>query len=402
MESYLNPPRNYILIKVLFGIILLILFTIITLFFTISIDQKVSFQQGEIIAKNPSSNILTPYESEVTALWVKEGAHVLIGDTLAILKNQSNSSNLIISNQALALQKQKIKRLQQQIHNLSKTILQQEQQHRFYTDKYKLDQKNASLQLNTLQHQVYSKKQTLAMLKKQVGTNAKLLQSGSISKLKFEESKQQYLEATNEYNSTHQAMQQAQSKDALLKNDLSSNSNQLSLSILQTQNNRDALSTQLKEEEIKFQQLQEQESYQATEVARSFIIADKAGAIANLYNQKTESNFLEKGKQLLSIVPQDTVGFYAKALLPQLEIREVEKGQKVHLQMNAFSFMKYGIIKGRVSFVNKNDQNEFYALIDITEENPAISLKNGYSLKGDIIIKRTKLYAFAFDKLFKR
>lgn len=402
MEYYLNPPRNYILVKTLFAIILLIFFTFLVLFCTLSIDQKVSFEQGEIIANSPSSNMYAPYEAEVLSLSVQEGDMVAIGDTLAILKNQSVTTNMIISDQEVALQAQKVKRLQQQITSLANTIKQKEQQRNFYSDKFKLDQKNATQFLNSLKRQVYAKKQTLAILKQQVSTNTKLLKHGSISKQEFEKHKQQYLEATTDYNSTLQEMQQANSQGALLDIELSSQSNNLGLSILQDQNARDAFLIQLTEERIRLQQLKEQETYQATEVAKSFIIADKAGAIANLYNQKTESNFLPKGNQLLSIVPQEATGFYAKVFLPQLDIRKIKKGQKTHLRMEAFSFMKYGIIKGEVSFINKTEENLFYAIIDITEENPSIQLKNGYALQGDIIVKRVKLYAFVFEKLFRR
>jgi len=402
MESYLNPPRNYVLVKALFFFIMLIFLTFIVLFCTLSIDQKVSFKKGEIIARNPSSNIYVPYEAEVLSIRVQEGDLVTIGDTLAILRNQSVATSLIISDQEVALQAQKVKRLQQQITSLANTITQKEKQRNFYSDKFKLDQKNASQYLNSLKRQVYAKKQTLAMLKKQVSNNSKLLENGGISKQEFEEHKQRYLEATNDYNSSLQAMQQADSQSALLDNELSSKSNELGLSILEDQNNRDAFRIQLTEEKIRLQQLKEQESYQATEVAKSFIIADKAGAVTNLYNQKIESNFLPKASQLLAIVPQEATGFYAKVLLPQLDIRKVEKGQKAHLRMEAFSFMKYGIIKGEVSFINKNKDNLFYVIIDITEENPSIQLKNGYALQGDIIVKRVRLYAFVFEKLFRR
>ena len=315
MEFYLNPPRNYVLVKVLFAIIMLIFLTFIVLFCTLSVDKKVSFKQGEIIARNPSSNIYTPYEATVLSLPIKEGDMVAIGDTLAILNNASVSSSMVLSDQEVLLQEQKVKRLQQQISNLANTIQKKEQQHQLYSDKLQLDQKNAGLELNSLKKQVYLKKQTLDILKKQVNNNARLLKSGGISKQEFEESKQQYLEATNDYNNTLQAMQQSQSQGALLDNERSSNANQLGLSILQDQNNRDALSIELKEEKIRLLQLQEQESYQAKEVAKSFIIADKAGMITNLYNQKIESNFLEKGKQIFSIVPQDASGFYAKAYI---------------------------------------------------------------------------------------
>ncbi len=402
MESYLNTPRNYILIKVLFGIIMFILLTFITLLFTLSIDKKVSFEEGEIIAKNPTSMMIAPYEAEVISLRVQEGNLVNIGDTLAILKNQSVASNLVLSDKEVLLQQQKVKRLQQQITNLTATIQQKEKQRQFHSDKHQLNQTNATNNLRSLKQLVYAKKQSLAILKQQVSNSSKLLSKGSISKQEFEQVKQEYLDASSDYNIALQEMKQANSQEALLDNDFSTNLNELKLAVLEDKNEREALLIQLREEKIRVQQLKEQGAYQAKEVAKSFIIADKAGAIAHLYNQKTASNFLTKGAPLLSIIPQDSTGFYAKVLLPQIEVREVDKGQKAHLQLDAFSFMKYGIVKGKVSFINKDEENQFYALIDITEGNPTIRLKNGYSVKGDIIVKRIKLYAFAIEKLFKR
>lgn len=403
MEYYLNqPPRTYVLIKILFAIVLLIVATFIILFCTLSVDQKVSISKGEIIAQNPSSDFFVPYEAVVSDLRVQEGIVVQIGDTLAILQNTNVEFDFANMQKNLQLQEQKVVGLQGQIASLNKTIQQQEQQRKLYADKHQINQTNAQLDLKSLQQQVYTKQQSLAMLKQQVNNSTQLLKSGGISKTEFDALKQKYLEANTDYNILLKQMRQANGQDALIDNDYSTNINDFELSVLQNKDKKRTHAMQLEEERIRLQQLQNQLKYTETEVAKSYIIADKPGAVANVYNDRKESNFMAKGTLLFSIIPEETQGFYAKVQLPQTAIKEVEKNQQAQLRLQAFSFMKYGIIKGKVSFIHKNEKNEFYALIDITTPNPLIQLKNGYEVQGDIIVKRVKLYEFAFIKLFTK
>ncbi len=403
MESYLNQaPRTYVLLKVLFAIILLILTTFIVLFCTLSIDQKVSINKGEIIAQNPHSEFYVPYEAVVNELRVQEGAMVQQGDTLAILQNTGIEFDFANIGKNVQLQEQQVLGLQSQIASLDRTLQQQEQQRKLYADKNQLNKKNAQLGLKGIKLQVYAKQKSLTILKKQVATSKQLFEGGVISKIEYEDLQQQYLDASAEHSELVKQMQQADGQEDVLSNDYSTNLNEFELAILQNTNKKKGLAMQLNEERIRLQQLQEQVQYKESEVAKSYIIADKAGAIANLYNNRKAANFIQKGMLLLSIIPADAQGFYAKVQLPQTAIKEVEKGQKAQLRLNAFSFMKYGIIKGRVAFINKNEKNEFYALVDITEPNPLIQLKNGYEVQGDVIVKRVKLYQFAFEKLFKK
>lgn len=403
MEYYLNqPPRTYVLIKLLFAVVLLIISTFIVLFITLSIDQKVAISSGEIIAQNPQSEFFVPFESIVTELRIEAGTKVLEGDTLAILQNKSVEFDFATIDKNVALQEQQIIGLQGQIAHLHHTIQQKEQQRKLYADKHQLNQNSAKLDRSSIQEQVNAKRQNVAILKKQVANSVKLLNNGGISKREYEALQQEYLEVSTAYSLLLKKLQQVDGQDAFLDNDYATTLSEFELTILQSKNKKRALSIQLNEERIRLAQLTEQLQYKETEIAKSFIIADKAGTIANLYNHKKEANFLQKGTLLLSIVPEESIGFYAKVALPQTTIQEVAVGQKAQLRLNAFSFMKYGIVNGELSFINKNEKNEFYALVDITEPNPLIQLKNGYEVQGDIIVKRVKLYQFAFNKLFSK
>jgi hypothetical protein len=61
-----------------------------------------------------------------------------------------------------------------------------------------------------------------------------------------------------------------------------------------------------------------------------------------------------------------------------------------------------GILKGSVSYIPDRKPNEdFFVMIDVAPTDK-FQLKSGYSLKGEIIIERLKIYQFILKKLFKK
>ncbi len=125
------------------------------------------------------------------------------------------------------------------------------------------------------------------------------------------------------------------------------------------------------------------------------------GEVMNVYNLKFTQNFVSKGDLLLTLVPRRDK-YYAKVVVPQRDIRYVKVGQATHLKVDAFNFFEKGILEGEVSYVpERKPKEDFFVIIDLLP-NPRFQLKAGYSLKGEIIVERLKIYQFISKKLFRK
>jgi len=102
---------------------------------------------------------------------------------------------------------------------------------------------------------------------------------------------------------------------------------------------------------------------------------------------------------LLSLVPRKDK-YYARVLIPQRDISYLKKGQEAHLKIDAFNFQDRGIVRGQVSYIpDRKPKEDFFITIELTQDTP-LELKAGYTLKGEIIIERLKLFQFMRKKLF--
>ncbi len=137
--------------------------------------------------------------------------------------------------------------------------------------------------------------------------------------------------------------------------------------------------------------------YYDSEISKQDIIAEMDGIIGNVYNFKKSSNILKKNDLLISIFPINNK-FYAKVIIPQMDIWQVHVGQSVNLKIDAYYFYKHGITKGKVSYISEriNDNSEFYVLVDIDEDIKVPQFRSGYSIKSEIIIERLMLWQFIF------
>ena len=95
------------------------------------------------------------------------------------------------------------------------------------------------------------------------------------------------------------------------------------------------------------------------------------------------------------------------------EIKNVEVGQTVHLKFDAYNHYQYGIIKERVSYIDKYieddsksknfNKRQFYILVDIpTVEAEKLNIQNGLQVSGEVIIKKIKLYQYITNTLFTK
>src|SRR6478609_5739282 len=75
-------------IQLFFRILLGFSFLVVTGLVFLEINDSVAFQNGEIMAENPQTDLKAPFEAIPDSVFVKEGRSVRAGDTLIILLNE--------------------------------------------------------------------------------------------------------------------------------------------------------------------------------------------------------------------------------------------------------------------------------------------------------------------------
>lgn len=120
--------------------------------------------------------------------------------------------------------------------------------------------------------------------------------------------------------------------------------------------------------------------------------------------------------RLLTIAPEGSM-LYARLLVPTRAIGFLEEGQTANLQIDAFPFQRFGMIRGRISAIHPMvvrpgdvtypiDQAEAAYEVDVflprehvTAYGERRSLRPGMSLRADLPIDRRRLWQQLFDPL---
>lgn len=403
MEYYLKyPPREYQLIKVLFYILFGIVALMIVLLFTLKINETATIINGEIIAKTPPSSFIVPFESEVETLYVQPGQKVLLGDTMLVLQNNNLDQDLARTKQELINEEQKLANLKIRLTQLTKGISVQRSKEKLLLNKQRISEKNVDLRLDNLKEQLVNRKRALEISEERFKKDQQLFEKELLSGNQFKEREQQYLKAKEIYNATYNLLEREVNNEKNLGQNYLNQMSDFQLVLLKSESQKAELTAQIGATKIQIEQLKNQLNYTEKEAVKTFIIADKDGYVANLYNQFTNTNFLAKGTTILDLFPDENQAFYAKLMVSQANIRDVTEGQTTHLKVDAYNYLQYGIIKGEVIFINKAADGNFFVLTDLTPpQEGGIQLKNGFKVKGNIVLKKVKLYKFFFNKLFK-
>jgi multidrug resistance efflux pump len=219
------------------------------------------------------------------------------------------------------------------------------------------------------------------------------------------------LEMTNSYDNfvgykstlleSELTQKQAQSGASSLDNDFLWSQNALDLRVIDIQQRIKELNQQKTQTVKELENMIRSVNYLREQIKKQFIIAETDGQVQNLFNVKFSQNFVAKDQLLLSIVPaQDK--FYARVIVPQRDMRYIKIGQRAHLKVEAYNFFTKGILVGRVAYIPESKPKEdFFVNVELPDKT-SFDLKAGYTLRGEIIIERMKLYQFIVKKLFRK
>jgi multidrug efflux pump subunit AcrA (membrane-fusion protein) len=369
---------------------------------TFNINDSVSFATGEIIAEVPQIDYKAPFEAIPYKIFVEEGKAVKRGDTLMVLVNEQ-----------LRKDYQDAQSSYPSLQKVDTTIADLIQSTYSKIDNLKRE-KQLSSRVHTSQKIRVVNELKSASQKTSVNTDKLLvvaLSKLSMDSVLYAQKVISKLDITNSYDN-YLNYKNSLVESELAQNQIQSNSNNLDNEYLKTQNTEELrlieLNERIKELERErsasrkeLKAAMENLSFLGGEIRKQFIISGLEGEVMNVYNLKFTQNFVNKGDLLLSVVPKRDK-YYAKVVIPQRDIRYVKVGQATHLKVDAFSFFEKGILEGAVSYVpERKPKEDFFVIIDLSPS-PRFQLKAGYSLTGEIIVERLKIYQFISKKLFRK
>ncbi len=402
MKMWRMQPNEIYFIKFLFRLLAAFLILIVTCAITFNINDSIPFTAGEIVAEIPQMDYKAPFEGIPSKIFVEEGQAVKTGDTLLILINEQLNKDYESARSSYPSLKKidttityLIRSAYQKTDNLKKE--RQLNAQVYATQKVKtLDELTSATQRADM-----SAEKLLLVAKSKLKIDSNLFAQNVISKLDITNSFDNYLNYKRSLVESELARNQMQSASGSLENEYLKTQNALDLRLIDLNERIKLLerekSTAAKELRLATENL----TYLEGEIRKQYMMADFDGEVMNLYNQKYAQNFVNKGDLLLTLVPRKDK-YYAKVVIPQRDIRYIKVGQAAHLKVDAFNFFEKGIVQGEVSYVpDRKPKEEFFVMIDIS---PTIKfqLKAGYSLKGEIIVERLKIYQFILKKLFKK
>lgn len=390
------------LIKLFFTLLTVCFLLIFIISFTFNINDSVSFNSGEILPETPQHDYNAPFESYAEKIFVREGQKVNAGDTLLILANEQVRKNYeeaqtiydtaLEENEAtttlISITSEKIENLKKERElNAAAHISQKEKLTR---DLESADQK---VELNR------QKLMNVGLTKLKMDST--LFRDQLISKLEMTNSYDAYLNYRNGLLEVENARDQIQSNLNSVEDEFRKTQNLLDFKLIELHERQEELKKAKAVSDKDLKTALENLKFYRDEARKQFVISELDGEVMNMFNLRYSQNFVTKGDHLLSVVPARDK-FYARVIIPQSDLRYVKVGQEAHLKFDAFNVYENGILKGTVSYVpERKPKEDFFAIVDLSPQ-PDFVLKAGYSVKGEIIIERLKIYRYIAKKLFKK
>src|SRR5258706_2986735 len=389
-------------IKMLFRILVAFLVLVVLCVVTLNINDSVSFSAGEIIAEVPQLDYKAPFEAIPSKIFVEEGKAVKKGDKLMVLVNEQLRIDYRNAKSSFpSLQKidttiaDLILSTYSKIDNLKRERQLNTQAHTSQKIKVVNELKSAS------QKTEVSTKKLLVVALSKLSMDSVLYAQKVISKLDITNSYDNYLNYKNSLVESELAQNQIKSNSSNLDNEYLRAQNTEELRLIELNERIKVLEKERSDSRKELKTAMDNLAFLEGEIRKQFIISGMEGEAMNVYNLKFTQNFVSKGDLLLTVVPRRDK-YYAKVMVPQRDIRYVKVGQATHLKVDAFNFFEKGILEGEVSYVpERKPKEDFFVIIDLLP-NPRFQLKAGYSLKGEIIVERLKIYQFISKKLFRK
>lgn len=397
---YKTSAIRFIRIIFIFSVTLL---TILTgLLFLLNMNDTVSFKEGQIYSDNPQIKVTTPNEVRIIAINVKEGQEIRKGDTLFVLENLRTKTDFDVANLDIETMQHKINFIDKMMKSANEKKAAMMQLIKIQSNIYKTDRKKSMQQIATLNNKIALTSQQSDILNEKYKTDSILYAKGAISKLELTEQRNRKIDDRKSQADIQDYYKQGNFDYENLTNNFMKTKNDLRQGIIEIDNQITNYKSEIDGLAAQIQNKKYNLTYLSDELQKLMVTAPIDGTISNIFNSLQSQQVITKGEQLAIIAPKKE-HFYAKINLPEKDLTYVKKGQDVNLKIDAYNYYKFGVIRGKNTYVSPSDvDRKFYCLVTLTKYNPNINLKAGYTLKGEIIIEEMKLYEYIIKKLFNK
>ena len=389
----IHDSKEISFIKIFYKILIIFTVLVVICLFTIPVNDSVTYNYGEIVSKNPQIDFKAPFEIVPKKTFVSKGDPVFKGDTLMIVGNTSDEyKTLFQQNKSIDIDKLNI-----------------EEKVAFYKKEKQLDSSQYLNNKNKISNDINSLNQKVGLLREQerikrskFSTDSIMYRQEVISLVDLRTSYNDYLTTRNQVIESRNIASQLRGQFSSLENEYLQKKNTLEIQISDLIASQNRLVQQKESVNSKLETKEKAIDFVQSEVNRQYIISNIDGIVIDVFTENQNLSFINKGESLITISPESE-SFYARARVDEQDLKYIEVGQTAHLKLDAYYYYQYGPIKGKVSFIpdRKEKDNNFYVLIDLPE-NQQLNLRSGYSLKGDIILKRMVLGKYIIKKLFEK
>ncbi|MFT6436957.1 MAG: membrane fusion protein [Candidatus Azotimanducaceae bacterium] len=380
-------PRKFTPITILLSAVIILGISFLT---TREYTRKETVS-GTLIASIATKRVFPEKSGVVSKILVKTGDVVNAGDVLALV--HSNLANQIADGTTT---RQEYEKLIQQ-HVQTKTIRRSQNDQKLIRIKTEILAR--SQQLLHLENQLQSQLGIVERSKTIRTTTQALYKAGSLSKLEWNRLDEHFnLASQRREELKAQKLSVASSRDNLIYEQAAAAA-ELNASLLQL--------------DIQISAVKRNRNRLTRETGQS-VIAPISGTIATVF--LTAGETVGTQRPILSIKPSHSE-LQAELYLPGHAIGFIEPGQTVNLLYDAYPYQQFGSYAGVLSFISShpitaNDTKSLLPSRDafflakvipsatsISAYGKAVALKEGMSLKADIVLDRRSLLEWLFEPL---
>jgi len=404
MEDLVNyNPNETRLIGIFNRILIVFALICLVLLLILPIDDSVLSNEGEIISASPQEDYLSPFETILDSVYVKEGSNVHTGDTLltissndlerTIYSTNTDYENLLHNREVLQNNIQNIRKRLEYLKN-SLTIL--SKQHEIELLKNDEEQKSLNEDVSLI-------KKKLRVADSKLRIDSSLFSNAVISRLDITNSYDAYLSYVKNYNDAISKQKQNTINKKILSVDFSKNTYETKRQLVSLDEELIREQDQLAMTVNRILNAEKDLEFYEKEKKKQYVLSGIEGIVGHVFNYKRSSSFIQKNEILVSVSPRLNK-FFAKLKVPQNEIWQIKLGQSVKLKIDAYYYYEHGILEGVVTYIPERAEKDidFFIQVELSENTDSFKLRSGYSIKGEIIVEQMKLWKFIFKKLFRK
>lgn len=362
-----------------------------------------------ITSNNPPLLINANRDGVITKLFSENGDTIKNGKVIGIMRNPTDYEDfkylkkLLTENDIYSLKLERklnlgslqsyynILTYELNRYNIQKQLLQYNSE---YLNTEKIIKEEEKL-LEIKRNKIKLFEEELALKKRELLRQQKLLGEGLIAEIDLEREKEELLIKQQSYEDLKIAISSSDSEIINLKNNLE---------ILGIENN-ETLAFQLETVKNAYRILTEE----MKQWEEDFLLIAPADGILNFHKELITDNFnILSGEDIFSMIPLQPGEIKGKLHAPISKSGKIKPGQRVNIYIDNFPYQEYGIIVGEVEKISFTTNSEGFYLVHVklpngllTTYNKQLEYKPDFQGRGDIITEDLNLIQRIFQEFLK-